>query len=368
MRKRGFSILACVMTGLLFLIGGLSSAFAQSNIVYSLATDTELQSKAVGYSFEGTTWFVRSGAPGLTLVDNGGVKAIRVYARNVDWDCIDLKNLATLPAGGDYTIKVTGRSVEGAKMKLSQPTGPYGTHVSMVVGADKTFTLEKTFTSAELQKEKAVRIQSEASMGEFTIMTITVTGTAAAASQAAAPAPAVVAPPSMKVDGIFVYDMSRGDAWSGANIILGNNASQWPWSTADADGRIAFFPVKDATYRITINYTSTGTAAIRVRWVKDNTNGSYTKGDAAVVNNYPYAQNQVAVTIPAYFNSGMENGKTYTLVTEIKLDGTQAADGLIGNIAIRGGGGGNAFSINSIKVEKIGTGGAADKLLSNWLK
>ncbi len=168
------------------------------------------------------------------------------------------------------------------------------------------------------------------------------------------------------VDGVFVWDTSNGDVWSGANIILGNNASQWPWSTADADGKTAFTPEKDATYRISINYTSKGTNAIRVRWVKDNTNGSYTKADGAVVNTYLYAPDKVAVTIPAYFNSGMVNAGSYTLVTEIKLDGSQAADGLIGNIAIRGGGGGNAYSINWIKVEKVGTGGAADKLLVNW--
>jgi endo-1,4-beta-xylanase len=103
-----------------------------------------------------------------------------------------------------------------------------------------------------------------------------------------------------------------------------------------------------------------------VRWVKDNSNGAYTKADGAVVNSYQYSAGIVAKTIPAYFNSGIVNAGSYTLVTEIKLDGAQPADGLIGNIAIRGGGGGNAYTINSIKVEKVGTGGAADKLLVTW--
>jgi endo-1,4-beta-xylanase len=170
------------------------------------------------------------------------------------------------------------------------------------------------------------------------------------------------------VDGVFVWDTGRGDVWSGANIILGNDASRWPWSVADADGKVAFTPEKNATYRITINYTSRGTNAIRIRWVKDNTNGGYTSADGAVVNNYLYSPDKIATTIPAYFNSGMVNGETYTLVTEIKLDGSQPADGLIGNIAIRGGGGGNAYTINQIKVEKIGTGGKADELLVNWKK
>jgi GH35 family endo-1,4-beta-xylanase len=170
------------------------------------------------------------------------------------------------------------------------------------------------------------------------------------------------------VDGVYVWDMGRGDVWSGANIILGNDAAKWPWSIAGEEGKVAFTPEKDATYRLSINYTAMGTTAIRVRWVKDNSNGAYTKADGAVVNNYPYAADKVATTIPAYFNSGMVNAGSYTLVTEIKLDGSQAADGLIGNIAIRGGGGGNAYTINSIKIEKIGTGGAAGQLLVSWPK
>jgi len=169
------------------------------------------------------------------------------------------------------------------------------------------------------------------------------------------------------VDGISVWDTGRGDTWSGANIILGTDASKWPWSAAGEDGKAAFVPEKGATYRISVNYTAMGTAAIRLRWVKDNSNGAYTKADAAVVNSYPYAADKTAVTIPAHFNSGMVNGGTYTLVTEIKLDGSQPADGLIGNIAVRGSGGGNAYSIDWIKVEKIGTGGA-DKLLVSWPK
>ncbi|WP_139905308.1 endo-1,4-beta-xylanase [Clostridium thermarum] len=100
--------------------------------------------------------------------------------------------------------------------------------------------------------------------------------------------------------------------------------------------------------------------------VKDNTNGGYTTADGAVVNNHQVSANQVATQIPAYFNSGMVNMGSYTLVTEVKFDGSQPADGLIGNIAIRGGGGGNAFTINWIKVEKIGTEGAPDELLVHW--
>ncbi|KNY27793.1 endo-1,4-beta-xylanase [Pseudobacteroides cellulosolvens] len=170
------------------------------------------------------------------------------------------------------------------------------------------------------------------------------------------------------VDGIYVYDMGKGDPWTGANIILGNDASKWPWSTTDTDGKVAFTPEKDVKYRLTFNYTAKGTTAIRVRWIKDNSNGSYTDADGAVVNDHKYSADQVATTIPAYFNSGMVNMGSYTLTTEIKLDGSQSANGLIGNIAIRGGGGNSAYSINWIKVEKIGTDSEADKLLVSWPK
>lgn len=176
--------------------------------------------------------------------------------------------------------------------------------------------------------------------------------------------------PIAPIDGVYVYDTSKGDAYSGANIILGNDANQWPWSTAGEDGKVAFTPEKDATYRITVNYTSLGTSALRVRWIKDESNGGYTAQDGQVVGTAPHSNSltpdQVATMIPAYFNSGMSAGNSYTLVTEIKLDGAQQADGLIGNIAIRGGAGGNSFSINELIVEKVGAEGEEDTLLVNW--
>ncbi|WP_164545175.1 endo-1,4-beta-xylanase [Antribacter gilvus] len=165
------------------------------------------------------------------------------------------------------------------------------------------------------------------------------------------------------VPGVHVFDTSEGDSWSGANIVLGDDASVWPWSTTD-DGEAAFRPEQGATYRFTVNYTAKGTTAIRVRWLRDNTNGGYTSGDGALVNSHPYRADQVATFVPAYFNSGMVNMGSYDLVTEITLDGTQPADGLVGNLGIRGGGGGNAFSINTITVEKVSPDG--DQLLVNW--
>jgi len=165
------------------------------------------------------------------------------------------------------------------------------------------------------------------------------------------------------VPGVHVFDTSAGDPWSGATIVLGDDASAWPWSTTD-DGEVAFRPEPGSTYRIAVNYTAKGTTAIRVRWLKDNSNGGYTTADGALVNAHPYAADQVATQLPAYFNSGMVNMGSYTLVSEITLDGSQPADGLIGNIGIRGGGGGNAFSINTITVEEVTATG--DELLVSW--
>ena len=89
------------------------------------------------------------------------------------------------------------------------------------------------------------------------------------------------------IDGIQVYDTGKGDEWSGANIILGNDAGKWPWSTSGADGKVAFTAEKEATYRITVNYTALGTNAIRLRWIKDATNGGYTVQDSNAVGDLP---------------------------------------------------------------------------------
>lgn len=168
------------------------------------------------------------------------------------------------------------------------------------------------------------------------------------------------------VPGVYVYSTQRGDTWSGANIMLGSNAGEWPWSIAvgddrgESDGSVAFIPVKNERYRLSVNYTSLGTVGLRVRWIKDNTNGSYTAMDNQVVKTPPYdaslSPNDVATRVPAHFNSGMEAGGTYTLVIEIKMDGSLPAENLVGNIAIRGSYGGNDFEINWIKIEKVGTG------------
>ncbi|MDR2532210.1 MAG: endo-1,4-beta-xylanase [Oscillospiraceae bacterium] len=171
----------------------------------------------------------------------------------------------------------------------------------------------------------------------------------------------------LMIPGVYVYSLNRGDIWAGANIILGDNADEWPWSAAYyeedgeiIDGEVAFRPEKDETYRLSFSYTALGTTGVRVRWINDNTNGGYTATDGQVVNTPPFntglRANDVATMVPALFNNGMVNAGTYTVVTEIKMDGSLPADDLVGNLAIRGFQGGNAFDINWIKMERVSDG------------
>ena len=145
----------------LLLAGGWTGVFADSDIVYSLSTDADIQGKAVGSSFESTTWLIRSGDPTLSIVDVRGAKGIRIVGRDVDWDCVDLRNLASLPDGFTYTVTVTGRAEANEKMRLSQAKGPYKTHLIKPAGADGVFSIEKTFTRGATGRKRR-RIQTEA--------------------------------------------------------------------------------------------------------------------------------------------------------------------------------------------------------------
>ena len=154
------------------------------------------------------------------------------------------------------------------------------------------------------------------------------------------------------VTGVTVWDTYDGvDTWSGANIILGTSGEAWPFAAGDA---AAFTPEQDASYRLTFTVTSRGASGFRVRWIKDNENGSYTAGDAAVVNDHVKTADETATVIPAYFQNTIGIAETKTYTVEFKTDGAQNADELIGNIAIRGQQGNNDFSIKAIKIEKDG--------------
>jgi len=160
-----------------------------------------------------------------------------------------------------------------------------------------------------------------------------------------------VLPPSNNVPGVNIYNLANTDnTWAGVNIILGNDAGVWPWSTAGDDGLVAFSPQKGATYHLTFNVTSTGASGFRVRWMKDNTYDSHTTDDGTFVNRDTIAADQTATRIPAYFWNTISNGNTQTYHVDFTMDGSQPAEGLIGNVVIRGQSGSTDFVVNTIVI------------------
>jgi endo-1,4-beta-xylanase len=167
-------------------------------------------------------------------------------------------------------------------------------------------------------------------------------------------------------EGINVVNESDGKSWSGANIILGSSAAEWPFSDgsneADENIPVAFTPEKNETYTLKFNVKSTGwCAGFRVRWQKDNSGGNYTSADAAVVNDHVRGADDVATVVPAFFRDTIAEGETKTYTVNFTMDGAQAADGLIGNLAIRGQQGANTMEFNWIAVYD-----KDEKLLAGW--
>ncbi|MCL1843653.1 MAG: endo-1,4-beta-xylanase [Defluviitaleaceae bacterium] len=160
--------------------------------------------------------------------------------------------------------------------------------------------------------------------------------------------------------GVHVHSMGRGDAFSHANILIGSGRDIWPFADAYEDGLRAFEPEPGVTYRLSFNVTSQGTTGWRIRWIPGTGGETYTTADAAIVNNHPVAMDDIAYVIPAHFNIGGVMGETYTLVVEITLDGAEEYMGLIGNIALRGTGGGNAYEINWVRIERLEGGPGSD--------
>ncbi|PWV99508.1 GH35 family endo-1,4-beta-xylanase [Paenibacillus cellulosilyticus] len=160
------------------------------------------------------------------------------------------------------------------------------------------------------------------------------------------------AKPLPTVPGVHVVSTAYGDGWSGANIILGLDNTQWPFSSSTEGDVVAFTPVKDAKYHLTFNATSTGANGYRVRWITGNENGGYTGGDAAVVSDaaHTYAAGTLATTIPGSFTSGVVKDEASDYAVDFVMSGSEVANGLIGNIGIRGTAGSNDFTINSLTI------------------
>ena len=169
--------------------------------------------------------------------------------------------------------------------------------------------------------------------------------------------------PSNNVPGVHIYNSANGGAYSGVNIILGADSTVWPWSNNSNEGvpgkdGVAFTPVEDATYHMTFNVTSTGVNGFRVRWLSGDSNGGdtgkpggYTTADAAAVGASPkFTADQICDTIPGYFSSTINSGDTKTYKVDFKMDGSQPAGGLVGNLCIRGQSGVSDFVINTLQI------------------
>ena len=161
--------------------------------------------------------------------------------------------------------------------------------------------------------------------------------------------------PSSSVPGVYIAAMGSSDGYTGATINMGSDNTVWPWSNGDnGDANVAFTPEKDATYHMEFNVTSVndGNAAsgFRVRWLKDDAYDNHTAADATAVNDNVYKVDETAVLIPALFSGTIAAGDTNTYNVDFTMDGSQPADGLVGNLGIRGHYGATGFVINTIKI------------------
>ena len=239
-------------------------------------------------------------------------------------------------------------------------------------GETKTFTVDFTMDCSQLADQLVgnLAIRGQGGTNEFVISSIVITDDCGntlvnylAEGGNTPPPPScngTSKSPSSNVPGLYIPDDPAAAGWYGANIYLGNDDSQWPWSTAGGDGAVVFTPEPDSTYHLTFNVTSmaidagTGNgdaaAGFRVRWLTDDSNFNYTTGDQAVVNDHVYTATQTADFVPAYFQNTIADGETKTYSVDFTMDGSQLADELIGNLAIRGQAGANGFVIHWIVI------------------
>jgi len=156
------------------------------------------------------------------------------------------------------------------------------------------------------------------------------------------------------VPGVYIAS-NAVNQYTGATINLGDDTGVWPWSNGDSgDSNVAFRPEKGATYHMVFNVTSVDdgnpASGFRVRWLKDDSYDSHTAADAADVNANVYAADETATLIPALFSGTIATGETKTYKVDFTMDGSQEAEGLVGNIAIRGHYGETGFVINTIVI------------------
>jgi len=177
-------------------------------------------------------------------------------------------------------------------------------------------------------------------------------------------------PPPVVVHGIHVFNLEN-DGFTGMNIILGNDANEWPWSTAGENGQVAFTPQPGARYRMDIRYQTVGTFGLEAHWLTDNSFDNFTAANniaAAAMQTIIRGdvQGSPAASIPARFSNPGVGGSFGRMSVEFEMPADAGADGLIGNIALRGIELGHEIVFYSAVIYRIGENGEDDILLVNW--
>ena len=326
-------------------------------VAYNLQQDDGLADLVSG---GGNTYLQRAGNLTINALSNtDGTVSLKLSNRTLSYEGVDVRASAMgLTAGAAYTVEMTGHIPDGidipigAQIVLGGSASSYETLKS--VDATRTFTLSYSGTAAaDTGETSGLRIQADTGLSQLIIDTLVIKVTGGKA---------IPPKPMSNVPGVHVSLTSKGDSWSGANLILGTDSSIWPFSTGD---EVAFTPVKDAKYHLTFNATSTGVTGYRVRWITGNENSGYTAGDTAVVTantSRTYEVGVVANGIPASFTgAGVVKAQAIDYGIVFTMSGSELAQGLIGNIGIRGTAGSNDFNLNSIKItDDFGT------VLVNW--
>lgn len=153
-----------------------------ANVVWSLLTDAEFQSLAVGTTGDGaavfaTPYLQNAGSPMFTVVNNpvGAGNALRVHNRTADWHTVDLHlgNMGVNLAANTYTIRVRGRIIdppEGSTADLMGTGSPWARFAEVEVSGNGDFTVEANNVNAATMAENGstdrVRLAASATAGE----------------------------------------------------------------------------------------------------------------------------------------------------------------------------------------------------------
>ena len=168
-------VLSCLLSfALMFssLFSGVSFAAHDDREIYSLATDQNFQSIALGETgddlLEAVPNLNRAGNPTLTIVEHPHAgNSILVSERSETWHALDIDRVAlNLEAGNLYTIRVSGRVVDaevGTQVILGGADSPWGWLTSQEPAENGDFSLTLPVNSVLLndgQVARAFRIQT----------------------------------------------------------------------------------------------------------------------------------------------------------------------------------------------------------------